>query len=243
MKKHPLRYLAASAVLTLGLSGPVLADDAAPVVVELFTSQGCSSCPPAEAFLHDLAERDDVIALEYHIDYWDYIGWKDPYADPKYTDRQRTYAANLDSRYVYTPQMVIDGAAHEVGSKRSAVNALIEQHRDLRTDRPVIEIAHQAGDSHAVDLSITGPELLQPYDIVMVTYDASHTTEIKRGENRGKTLENRNVVRSMQKIGEWRGGSLSKTIDLAGAIGDGGCAILIQRPGGGPILAAAKVGF
>lgn len=243
MKPNTLKSLVASAILTLGLSGPAIADDGAPVVVELFTSQGCSSCPPAEAFLHDLADRDDVIALEFHIDYWDYIGWADPYADPKFTDRQRLYAANLDSRYVYTPQMVIDGTAHEVGSKRSAVLTLIEQSRDLKTDRPVIAIAHDAGSGHMVDLSIAGPELVEPYDIVMVTFDASHLTEVKRGENRGKVLENRNVVRSLTKIGEWRGGTLTKTVDLSDMTGDGGCAILIQHPGGGPILAAAKIGF
>lgn len=243
MKTDMLKIFAASVILTFGLSGPVLADDTGPVVVELFTSQGCSSCPPAEAFLNDLADRDDVVALEYHIDYWDYIGWVDPFADPKFTDRQRTYAANLDSRYVYTPQMVIGGAAHEVGSNRPAVLTLIEQSRDLMNNRPVIDIAHDAGNGHIVDLSIVGPELVEPYDIVMVTFDASHKTEIKRGENRGKVLENRNVVRSLTKIGEWRGGTLTKTVDLGDMSGDGGCAILIQKPGGGPILAAAKVGF
>ena len=243
MKLDTAKTLVASMILFVGLSGPALSDDAAPVVVELFTSQGCSSCPPAEAFLNELVDRDDLVTLEYHVDYWDYIGWADPYAESDFTDRQRRYAAKLGSRYVYTPQMVIDGAAHEVGSDRSAVMALIEQSRSLRNNRPAIDIAHTGGSTHSVDLSISGPTLVEPYEIILVTYDSSHETEVKRGENRGKILENRNVVRSMTRLGEWRGGEFVKTVDLGGLAGDGGCAVLVQRAGNGPILAAAKVGF
>jgi len=120
--------LAASSLIGIALFLPIAssrAESPPPVVVELFTSQGCSSCPPADAFLNDLSRRDDVIALSLHVDYWDYIGWEDPFATPESTNRQRRYAPVLVERSVYTPQMVIDGAAHEVGSKRKAVTRLI----------------------------------------------------------------------------------------------------------------------
>ena len=86
-----------------------------PVVLELFTSQGCSSCPPADALLGELAKRDEVVTLAFHVDYWDYIGWKDPFGDPLHTARQRAYAAHLGQRTIYTPQLVVDGAGHVVG--------------------------------------------------------------------------------------------------------------------------------
>ena len=244
MKIDTLTTLLGSALIAVGLSGPAAAEDAAPpVVVELFTSQGCSSCPPAEAFLSELVDHDGIVALEYHIDYWDYIGWEDPYAEPVFTDRQRRYAAQLGSRYVYTPQMVVNGTAHEVGSDRSAILALIDQSRRLQHDNPVIDIAPMTEGTKTIVLSISGPEPDAPHDIVLVTYDATHRTEVKRGENRGKVLENRNVVRALAKIGEWRGGSMKKSVDLAGMAGDGGCAVLIQQPGSGPILAAAKAAY
>src|SRR6059036_991639 len=97
------------------------ADNRPPVVVELFTSEGCSSCPPADAFLGELAQRPDIVALAFHVDYWDYIGWKDPYASPLTTQRQHDYAAALHLHMVYTPQMVVDGRADVVGSERSDV--------------------------------------------------------------------------------------------------------------------------
>jgi hypothetical protein len=93
-------------------------DGAPPVVVELFTSQGCSSCPPADAILAELAERSDLVALSLHVDYWDYIGWKDPFGSPLHTTRQKNYASELGLRYVFTPQIVVDGAASVVGSDR-----------------------------------------------------------------------------------------------------------------------------
>ena len=113
--KFALYGIIALGLPTLGV--PVAANDELTVVVELFTSQGCSSCPPAEAFLGELATRPNVVALEFHVDYWDYIGWQDPFGSPAYTKRQRGYSASMGTPYVYTPQMVIQGRIHEVGSK------------------------------------------------------------------------------------------------------------------------------
>ena len=102
-----------------------------PVVVELFTSQGCSSCPPADKLMHELAKRDDVIALALHVDYWDYIGWKDVFAQPEFTARQRAYARLGNRKMIYTPQMVINGRDHVVGSNPKDTNALISSHKKL----------------------------------------------------------------------------------------------------------------
>ena len=117
------------------------------VVVELFTSQGCSSCPPADEFLKDLSVRDDVLALSLHVDYWDYIGWKDPFAKPEFTNRQRQYAGVMRLRYVYTPQMVVQGIYQAVGSRRGDVLDFIEKAKaDTGNTRGLIDLARVNGD-------------------------------------------------------------------------------------------------
>ena len=123
-----LRLGALLTAFLITLAAPLSAQDR-PVLVELFTSQGCSSCPPADAFLHELAKRDDVIALALHVDYWDYIGWKDSFAKPEYTARQRAYAKVSNRRMVYTPQMIINGTDHVVGTRPMDVKDLIKKHR------------------------------------------------------------------------------------------------------------------
>lgn len=232
------------ALLSAGLSaasaGAPAAETERPVVVELFTSQGCSSCPPAEAYLAELADRDDVIALEYHVDYWDYIGWKDPFAQPRFTERQRTYVGRLGARYVYTPKMVIDGAAHEVGSRRERIERKIARHRDAPRDgAPRIEVDRLADGR--VEFRVVGSRSDSAYDVYMVIFDRSHTTEVQSGENAGMTLINRNVVRSLEKLGEWRGGAFVRTVPLDELEGDAGCAVLVQAAGGGEIAAARRL--
>src|SRR5690606_32640834 len=138
------RALAFAAACAAALAGAASASaQVQGPVVELYTSQGCSSCPPADAFLAELAERDDLIALSFHVDYWDYIGWKDTFASPANTARQRGYADALRSRRVYTPQMVIDGAAHEIGSNRAGV--LAELARARARPRLSVELAREGG--------------------------------------------------------------------------------------------------
>ncbi len=118
---------AAAAALALALGLPVRADERTPVVVELFTSQGCSSCPPADAFLGELARREDVLALGFHVDYWNYIGWRDPFSSPSHSQRQQDYARRFGENRVYTPQMVVDGRAEFPGGKRGTAFAEIER--------------------------------------------------------------------------------------------------------------------
>lgn len=211
----------------------------APVVVELFTSQGCSSCPPADAFLGELAELPGVIALSLHIDYWDYIGWKDPFADPALTARQRNYARRMGLRYVYTPQMVVDGSKDVAGLRRSQVVKAVEKAAKtqkavkVRFDRAdggkiVVPAGHAPDDGAAVWLAV---------------YDREHETAIPRGENAGRKIKNYRVVRDLVKIGTWRGEELEIPFDMAAAAAQGrdGCAVIVQQGLTGPILGAANM--
>lgn len=204
-----------------------------PTVVELFTSQGCSSCPPADAFLGELTKRDDVLALAFHVDYWDYIGWKDPFADPKYTSRQRHYSAKLGLRYVFTPQMVVQGASSATGSNQAAVLGLIG--RDRGMDRVEVKMSRDA--SGLVTASLPASPDVEEADIWVVFYDRKHVTEIKRGENGGRTLRNYNVVRKLVRLGSWRGEVKDFPIQ-AMSVGDA-CAVLVQSVRTGRILGAA----
>ncbi len=203
-------------------------------VVELFTSQGCSSCPPADAHLGELTEEEDLLALSFHVDYWDNLGWKDPYSSADNTRRQRTYAHFMDLRYVYTPQMVIQGTLQATGSDRETIQDQIGDARKL----PRIDVELTRNDKA---LQITLGKISPPVkaDVFMVVFDKEHTTKVKRGENRGETITNRNVVRTLKRIGSWRGNAanLSTTLDENGDA----CAVIVQSRDSGTILGAATM--
>jgi len=167
-------------------------------VVELFTSQGCSSCPPADAFLGELSMRDDVLALAYHVDYWDYIGWKDIHAKAAYTQRQRTYARTFNLRYVYTPQMVVNGRHQTSGNDQGSILHAIEKERRNASD----VMLQQENPT----LTLNGADSTHPCNVMLVRYLKEETTEVRRGENRGRRLTDYNIVTSLKKIGEWSGG-------------------------------------
>ncbi|SMF11707.1 hypothetical protein SAMN06265365_105270 [Tistlia consotensis] len=221
-------------VLLAGAPGRAAAER--PVVVELFTSQGCSSCPPADAILGELAMRGDVLALSLHVDYWDYIGWKDPFASAEMTERQRAYARAMGSRMVYTPQTIVDGREEMVGSRRDAVMAAIDR-------------AEQG--PKGVTVTVVGDDAIQigageaPPDgavVWLVTYDHEQTTDIQRGENAGRRISYYNVVRSIERLGHWMGKALSFPVDCNSLIGPNhGAAILVQANGYGPILGATRI--
>jgi hypothetical protein len=221
-------------------AGPAAqADDAAEsrlVVVELFTSQGCNSCPPADALLAELAGRPDILALSIHVDYWDYIGWKDPFASPQHSERQRDYVAKLGLRYVYTPQIVVDGRHDVVGSKRRAVLRAIET---AVAAKPSVAVTLSDADGGRVQLS-EGEAPDSGATVWLVTFDDRHDTPVVRGENRGKTLHNANVVRELVLLGTWAGKAKAYPLDFAKARaeGRGGCAVIVQEGAGGPVLGA-----
>jgi len=235
-------FTLALVVLTFTI-GSVYAGDTVrhrgPTVVELYTSQGCSSCPPADALLGKLAKMEGILALSFHVDYWDYIGWKDPFAKPINSQRQREYSRIFRKSYVYTPQMVIHGMAEATGSNAAAINASIK-HAKLAPDTPIKLTRLKSGD-----LKIRIARGRQPgqASVWLVFFDPVHSTKIRRGENRGVKLNNYNVVRSLQKIGDWRGQRLALTIPAAKLTDHQGqgCAVFLQNAQKGPILGAASI--
>jgi hypothetical protein len=213
------------------------AADAAPVVVELFTSQGCSSCPPADAFLGELAQRRDVIALAFHVDYWDYIGWKDPFASPDFTTRQRRYAGALGLRTVYTPQMVVDGRADAVGSHRAQVEELIR--KSSHVPKLALRLERAAGKTK---LMLPEARLERPATIWLAVYDREERTTVRRGENAGQTLSDYNIVRALRQVAMWDGDARALELDLSDAAADGmAAAILVQSADHGPIVGALEM--
>ena len=237
-----IRIFALALAVAAGLGAapvPALAAEDALKVVELFTSQGCSSCPPADALLADLADHDDILALSFHVDYWDYIGWKDPFASPLYTQRQRFYRQVFGKRYVYTPQMVVNGAFEMTGSDRAGI---LER---IAAEAPPDRVSLAMRDDGAGNVTVSVPRAADadPATVWLVVYDNEHVTAVKRGENRGRTIRNRNVVRGLQRIGMWHGQKLELPVMISELSPDGGdsCAVLLQSQRTGRILAAARV--
>jgi hypothetical protein len=219
-------------------SVPASAQDHAATVVELFTSEGCNSCPPADAFLGDLVKRGDVLALSYHVDYWDYLGWKDSFASKVTTDRQRAYGRSLGSNYVYTPQMVIDGAADAVGSDHDAVAKAIAEHAKSAAHIP---LTITEGSNGKIVVNLPGSKSKNDAVLWLVRYDAKHSVAIERGENSGSTLTYYNVVRDIEKLGSWNGQAAKVALDPAALEGAEHALVLLQTDGTGPILGYAKL--
>jgi len=228
------------AVLALaGFGGPADAGENGPTVVELYTSQGCSSCPPADAFLGDLAQRDDVIALSFHVDYWDYIGWKDPFASASNSNRQRSYARQFNRSYVYTPQMVIQGVTEVSGSDKSGVLKRVKQVASM-PDVPVkLTLVRNGG----LKVEISGARQPAQASVWLVLYDNVHKTKVKRGENRGRVIKNYNVVKGLVKIGDWRGEPVTLTVsaDDVRRHNSDKCAVFLQSEHAGPIFGASSI--
>jgi hypothetical protein len=182
------------------VSAAVAAQAGEPVVVELYTSQGCSACPPADAFLAELAKRRDVIALSLHVDYWDYLGWADAFATPEHTKRQKKLAKLRGERMLYTPQIVVDGRSAVVGSDRTAVEAAIAD--AAAHDDPVRVTFRRDGELLLADARSDAPLRAQ---VVYMVYDGPREVEIERGENSGLTVSYVNTVRAMMSLGDWSG--------------------------------------
>ncbi|MCY4394504.1 MAG: DUF1223 domain-containing protein [Rhodospirillaceae bacterium] len=236
------RTLAAVTVAAAAVPAGALADAAKnPVVVELFTSQGCYSCPPADDFLGVLAKRPGVLALSFHVDYWNYLGWRDPYSSAEATRRQHTYASAMRRRTVYTPQMVVDGTLQGIGSYTGVIDGHIRVRQQSSDDRVAVSIA---GDANAETLtaSLKGDGgRTGDCAIWLVYFDKKHTTAIPRGENAGKTLSYYNVVREFRRVADYRDADLEIDVPRTGAKGAryDRVAVLVQQPEGGRIVGAA----
>jgi hypothetical protein len=202
-----------------------------PVVIELFTSQGCSSCPPADAILGELASKNNIVALGFHVDYWNGIGWRDPYSMPEATERQRRYSEALRLSSVFTPQIVIDGRRSLVGSDRQRIMAAIAQAAGglkiaaaVEQDQLVIALPDgERGD----------------YDVNLAAYMPHATTKVAGGENSGRTITDFNVVRQFRRIGGWQGKASALRVPLKSFPGDADhVAVWIQQANEGPIAGA-----
>jgi len=208
-------------------------------VVELFTSQGCSSCPPAEAYLGELAKRPELLALEQHVDYWDYIGWNDPFASPLATERQRHYTKHLGRGYVYTPQIVVDGISETIGSDRPAVERAIAQARSHV--HPHVDIRVSATSKGRLIIELPANAASHMCDVFLIGFDPVHMTKVMRGENGGRTLDNYNVVRDFQRVGFWTGQAATIELPKLDADPNRAWAVIVQDTDAGPILGAARI--
>lgn len=220
-----------AALVTIAPAGA--ADAAHPAVLELFQSEGCSSCPPAEAVLNSLADRPDLIALSFEVTYWDHLGWKDSFARPEFTQRQYAYAAAIASDEVYTPQMVINGRGRIVGGDPAEVAATLSAY-DRADPGPALTVA---GASLTIAAS---PGRTKPAAVWLVRYDPRRIeVPIQGGENAGRTLPHRNLVTGLIRLGDWRGSAARYALPAAPA--GIASAILVQDGVAGPIVAARRL--
>ena len=219
----------AAVVLGVGSNAASAADAQHPTVVELFQSQGCSSCPPANANVLAIADRPDILALSWQVTYWDDLGWKDTFGKPAFTARQWEYARAFHRGNVATPEVVVNGRGDVVGSARAELDSLIR-----RADRGVAGPQIRLTDRQAIVAGGAGGGV-----VMLVRYDPNLVqVPIQRGENSGRTLPHKNVVREVADLGEWRGGERAFALPAPSRPGLK-TAILVQQGSGGPILAAA----
>ncbi len=225
-----LLAIAIATVAAAGLAAPTL-PTRNPVVVELFTSQGCSSCPPADALLEELSKRPDVIALARPVTYWDRLGWKDTLAREENTALQRTYAAKGgEGAGVYTPQTIVQGSFGTVGSRRN----MVTQHIGKARSEISAAIAVRPGL-----IGIDGKGA--PADVKLIDIKSSAIVRIGRGENGGRTVRYVNIVVGERSIGTWEGGAKTFTTNAPRAAGSDKRLVVVQKAGAGPILAAAWI--
>lgn len=226
-----------------GLADPI------PVVVELFTSQGCSSCPPADAMLASLADRDDILALSFHVDYWDYLGWADSFARPEFTARQESYARAAGERAVYTPQLIVDGADTAMSLGPAQLMALIDANR---FDPALVSVRRDVTE-HGQSIQLMPlSDLGGGAQILLIRYAPAREVAVTAGENRGRVVTYSNIVLSVDRLAEWDGGGpLRMTVSADGTADDRfpedtRHVLLVQRVLGrkalpGPILAAIRL--
>ena len=210
-------------------------------VVELFTSQGCSSCPPADAVLGSYVKKRDVVALSYSVDYWDYLGWRDTFGSPENSQRQRAYAEARGDGAVYTPQAVVNGMAHVNGAHKVAINKEFSKTNEALGGKKARLSAVSRDGKMVISASADQAKVDQPVLWLVKVKDVGRV-KIPRGENRGKTLEYHNVVLGVEKLGVMSGGALDVEVDRKKVVprkGEHGV-FLLQEGSTGPILAAVE---
>jgi len=213
-------------------------------VVELFTSQGCSSCPPADKIIGDLAKDPGIIALSMPIDYWDYLGWKDTLADSRFTARQKAYSQMRGDRNVYTPQVIVNGSLHVNGSDRGKIDGAIGNTAKVEGVMSVPVTMALAGKQITVSVAASNKSPAAHGEVWICSVSTSVPISIGRGENRGKQVTYYNVVRNLIKVGDWNGSSASWTVPLENITREGVDAAVVYVQDGrsdkpGPMLGAA----
>jgi hypothetical protein len=230
----PIRRILAALLLSVA-AGPASAGNDV-VLVELFTSQGCASCPPADRTLARLAERDDVLALSLHVDYWDYLGWEDSFAQAEHTARQAEYRDKMGGRVLFTPQVIVDGLLSVAGYKQTAIENAID--KAARAGHPAsITIGRADGMLNA---EIRGQPDSGPSTIWVASYDCEETVDVDRGENAGRRFTYHNVVEKLMKVGPWHAPA-PVTLPLPQPGPGEGVAVWLQDDRSGRILATSFV--
>jgi hypothetical protein len=231
-----MKILRIATALFLAATTSVFAQQDNPVVLELYTSQGCSSCPPADELMHELARRDDVIALALHVDYWDYIGWKDTFASPAFTRRQHQYANAAGQRSVYTPQMIIEGQDFVIGSRWRELTRLIREHTE---DQSGVQITLTKSGNRLNIQANAKPGGSNDYDVHVVRYTPQTDVAIRRGENAGRTFSYVNTVTNWTTVGMWDAArAYDTTVRLSGS---SPVVVIVQEAGFGKIVGAARL--
>ena len=242
-----IKFFVAAFVLSTVISGIGLQTAVAkPVsaILELFSSQGCSSCPPADALLHEYVARDDILAISLPVDYWDNLGWKDTLGSPANSQRQRDYARHRGDRSVYTPQIVVNGLTHVAGYDRRAIDRAITATGTFLRDDKVDMTLEAKEDMLVVSVAESAAAANHKSGTIwLLLYSKSEKVSIKAGENSGRTVTYANVVREMTPIGLWHGDNYQITLPKSEVMSRGfeGCAVMLQAGMAGPILAAAML--
>ena len=220
---------------------PGFAAAARPVIVELFTSQGCSSCPPADAFLETLKGKPGIVALSYHVDYWDYLGWRDTLGSAEYSQRQYDYAHSRGDMNVYTPQMIVNGGNHFVGSQKSKISASIADAQSSSPQWVDIAMSDNATD---VMINIAAGAATKKATLWLMAFAPVVSVEIKKGENAGSTIAYHNVVRKIVPAGMWHGEAAKIVLPRESVIPEDckGWVALLQEGKVGRIIGAATGG-
>lgn len=222
-----------SGMLVVWGAQQAVAAPARPVVLELFTSQGCSSCPAADALLKEFASDPTTLPLSLHVDYWDYLGWKDPLSSPAMTARQRAYAAALGRNNVFTPELVVNGQFSVVGSNRASVESAIAKAQASQQSVTLQLVPDSSGKNLLLTLDITDKAMFAHTGFTAFYFRSNISTDVKNGENGGRTLTHINNVTRIQELGE------SRAIPMPTGNEDG-VAVLLQKNGNGPIIGAAR---
>jgi hypothetical protein len=206
-----------------------------PAVVELFTAQGCSSCPPVDAYIGRLAERHDVLPLAFHVDYWDSSGWRDRFELHQSVERQHRYAQVFHESTVYTPQLVLDGHRVAAGSA-----GILSMNENLDEPREGVPVSISAQPEEDITVQVGAISAHTKADVLLVTYQRHASTAVARGENAGRTLEDFNIVRSIQTLGRWSGAAQNYQFPRSRLPADAtDVAVLVQEAGQGSIVGAA----